>query len=125
MKQKLLGRTGVRVSELCFGTMSFGGDADEAMSVQMYTACRDAGINFFDCADQYGNGKAEEILGRLLKGHREQVVITTKCSNATGDDVNARGSSRRHVSRAVEASLKRLQTDRVDVLFLHHYDEHT
>ena len=125
MKQKLLGRTGVSVSELCFGTMSFGGDADERISAQMYTACRDAGINFFDCADQYSNGKAEEILGRLIKGHREQVVITTKCFNSTGDDVNARGSSRRHVSRAVEASLKRLQTDRVEVLFLHHYDEHT
>ena len=125
MKQKVLGRTGVRVSELCFGTMSFGGDADEAMSALMYKACRDAGVNFFDCADQYSKGKAEEILGRLMKGHREEVVITTKCFNATSDDINARGTSRRHVSRAVDASLKRLQTDRVDVLFLHHYDEYT
>jgi len=122
---KLLGRTGVKVSELCFGTMSFGGDADEAASAAMYKACRDAGINFFDCADQYAKGKSEEILGRLMKGHREDLVVTTKCFNPTGEDVNARGTSRRHVTRAVEASLKRLQTDRVEVLFLHHYDKRT
>ncbi len=125
MKYKPLGRTGVQVSELCFGTMSFGGDADEAASAVMYKACRDAGINFYDCADQYNKGKAEEILGRLMKGHREDLVITTKCYNASGEDINARGTSRRHVTRAVEASLKRLQTDRVDVLFLHQYDTRT
>ncbi len=125
MKYKPLGRTGVQVSELCFGTMSFGGDADEAASAVMYKACRDAGINFYDCADQYNKGKAEEILGRLMKGHREDLVITTKCYNQSGDDINARGTSRRHVTRAVEASLKRLQTDRVDVLFLHQYDTQT
>ena len=125
MKFKPLGRSGVQVSALCFGTMSFGGDADEAMSAQMYQACRDAGINFFDCADQYNKGKAEEILGRLMKGHREDLVITTKCYNPAREDINARGTSRRHVTRAVEASLKRLQTDRVEVLFLHHYDKRT
>ena len=125
MKFKSLGRTGVQVSELCFGTMSFGGDADEAASAVMYKACRDAGINFYDCADQYNKGKSEEILGRLMKGHREDLVITTKCFNPSGEDINARGNSRRHVTRAVEASLKRLQTDRVDVLFLHQYDART
>jgi aryl-alcohol dehydrogenase-like predicted oxidoreductase len=125
MKTKLLGRTGVQVSELCFGTMSFGGDADEATSAQMYKACRDAGINFFDCADQYAKGKSEEILGRLIKGHREDLVITTKCYNPVTEDINDRGTSRRHVTRAVEASLKRLQTDRVDVFFLHQFDKLT
>ena len=125
MKFKPLGRSGVQVSELCFGTMSFGGDADEATSAQMYRACRDAGINFFDCADQYSKGKAEEILGRLAKGHRDQLVLTTKCYNPSSEDINDRGSSRRHVTRAVEASLKRLQTDRVEVLFLHQYDART
>jgi aryl-alcohol dehydrogenase-like predicted oxidoreductase len=125
MKTKLLGRTGVQVSELCFGTMSFGGDADEAMSGQMYKACRDAGINFYDCADQYNKGKSEEILGRLMKGHREDLVITTKCYNPVTEDVNDRGTSRRHVTRAVEASLKRLQTDRVEVFFLHQFDQLT
>jgi aryl-alcohol dehydrogenase-like predicted oxidoreductase len=125
MKHKLLGRTGVQVSELCFGTMSFGGDADEATSAAMYKACRDAGINFFDCADQYSKGKSEEILGSLMRGNRDDLVVTTKCFNPTGEDVNARGTSRRHVTHAVEASLKRLQTDRVEVLFLHHYDKRT
>jgi aryl-alcohol dehydrogenase-like predicted oxidoreductase len=125
MKFKPLGRTGVQVSELCFGTMSFGGDADEATSAAMYKACRDAGINFFDCADQYNKGRSEEILGALTRGHRDDLVITTKCFNPMGEDVNARGTSRRHVIRAVEASLKRLQTDRVDVLFLHQFDKLT
>ena len=102
MKTKLLGRTGVSVSELCFGTMSFGGDADEATSAAMYKAVRDAGINFFDCADEYNKGVSEQILGRLAKGHRDDLVLTTKCFSPHSDDINARGSSRRHVVRAVE-----------------------
>jgi aryl-alcohol dehydrogenase-like predicted oxidoreductase len=122
MKTKLLGRTGVSVSELCFGTMSFGGDADEATSAAMYKAVRDAGINFFDCADEYNKGKSEDILGRLAKSDRDNLVLTTKCFSPQSDDINARGSSRRHVVRAVERSLKRLQTDRIDVLFLHKFD---
>ncbi len=125
MKFKSLGRTGVQVSELCFGTMSFGGDADEATSAAMYKATRDAGINFYDCADQYSKGKAEEILGTLMRGHRDELVITTKGFNPIGEDVNARGTSRRHIVRALEASLKRLQTDRVEIYFLHHYDKRT
>ena len=125
MKFKPLGRTGIKVSELCFGTMSFGGDADEGTSAAMYKACREAGVNFFDSADQYNNGKSEEILGSLMRGHRDDLVVITKCFNPTGEDVNARGTSRRHVVRAVEASLKRLQTDRIDVFFLHHYDKRT
>ena len=122
MKTKLLGRTGITVSELCFGTMSFGGDADEATSAAMYKNVRDAGINFFDTADEYSKGKSEEILGRLIKGHRDELVIATKCNSQQGPDVNARGTSRRHVVRAVDASLKRLGTDRLDILFLHRYD---
>ncbi|TXL70539.1 aldo/keto reductase [Vineibacter terrae] len=125
MKLKPLGRTGISVSELCFGTMSFGGDADEAMSAAMYKACRDAGINVFDCADVYNGGRSEEILGRLCAGHRDALVLTTKCFGATGADANARGNSRRHAARAVEASLRRLGTDRIDVLFLHQFDRLT
>jgi aryl-alcohol dehydrogenase-like predicted oxidoreductase len=125
MKTKLLGRTGISVSQLCFGTMSFGGDADEATAGAMYKAVRDAGINFFDSANEYNKGKSEEILGRLVKGHRDELVITTKCFNPTGPDVNARGANRRHVAQAVEASLRRLQTDRIDVLFLHRFDQVT
>jgi aryl-alcohol dehydrogenase-like predicted oxidoreductase len=122
MKTKLLGRTGVSVSQLCFGTMSFGGDADEATSAAMYKAVRDAGINFFDSANEYSKGRSEEILGRLAKGDRDDLVITTKCFNPIRPDVNARGGSRRHIVQAVEASLRRLQTDRIDVLFMHRYD---
>jgi len=122
MKTKVLGRTGVQVSQLCFGTMSFGGDADEATSAAMYKAVRDAGINFFDTANEYNKGRSEEILGRLAKDHRDELVLTTKCFNPTGPDVNARGANRRHVVKAVEASLRRLQTDRIDVLFLHRFD---
>ena len=119
MQHRLLGRTGVRVSRLCLGTMSFGGDADESESAKMYRACREVGINFFDCADQYNKGRSEQILGELTRGHRDELVITTKCYNPSGPDINARGGSRRHMTRAVEASLKRLGTDRVEVLFLH------
>ena len=125
MEHRLLGRTGVRVSRLCLGTMSFGGDADESESARMYRACRELGINFFDCADQYNKGRSEQILGELARGHRDEIVITTKCYSPSGPDINARGGSRRHVTRAVEASLKRLGTDRVEVLFLHQTDPHT
>jgi len=125
MDYKLLGRTGVTVSRLCFGTMSFGGDADEKESARMYADCRDAGINFFDCADIYSKGRAEEILGGLIAGERDQLVITSKCFNALTDDANDRGSSRRHIALAVEASLRRLKTDRLDVLFMHKWDPTT
>jgi len=122
MKTKLLGRTGVQVSQLCFGTMSFGGDADEATSGAMYKAVRDAGVNFFDCANEYNKGASEEILGRLAKGHRDDLVLTTKVNAQIRPDVNARGTSRRHMVQAIEACLRRLQTDRIDVLLLHRYD---
>ena len=126
MKYRPLGRTGVQVSELCLGTMAFGGDADEAESARMYAAGRDSGINFFDTADDtYCDGESERVLGRLTKGHRDELVIATKCYNPWGDDVNAGGASRRHVTRAIEASLRRLGTDRVDVLFLHQFDTRT
>ena len=125
MDHRLLGRTGVRVSRLCLGTMSFGGDADASEATKMYRACRELGINFFDCADQYNKGRAEEILGELARGHRDEIVITTKCFNPSGPDLNARGNSRRHITRALEASLRRLATDRVEVLFLHQTDSLT
>ncbi len=124
MEYKLLGRTGLKVSQLCFGTMSFGGDANEEQSARMYKACRDAGINFFDCADAYSKGKAETILGKLMRSERDDLVITSKCFNPMGDDINASGGNRRHILRAVEASLQRLGTDRLDVMFMHRWDAH-
>ena len=123
MKYTRLGRTGVSVSKLCFGTMSFGGDADQAMSGKMYAACRDAGINFFDCANVYSAGRSEEILGRLIAHERDEIVLTSKVGH--GPSPSQRGLSPRHIQMAVDASLKRLGTDRLDVLFVHRWDEHT
>lgn len=127
MRMIWLGRTGVQVSQLCLGTMSFGGDADETESGRIYKACRETGINFFDCANTYNGGRAEEILGRLIADERDQLVITSKCFLPVrpDDDANARGGNRRHILRAVEDSLRRLGTDRLDVLFLHRWDERT
>lgn len=125
MDYRFLGRTGVRVSSLCFGTMSFGGDADAETSATLYRASRDAGINFFDSANVYSAGRSEEILGSLIKGERDDLVITSKCWSPVGPDINDRGASRRHIAKAAEDSLRRLGTDRLDVYFIHHWDENT
>lgn len=122
MDYRPLGNTGVAVSELCFGTMSFGGDADEAESARLYAACRDRGVNFFDTADVYSGGRSEEILGGLIAKERDSLVISSKCFGKTGNDINDRGANRRHIAMAVEASLKRLKTDRLDVFFMHQWD---
>ena len=125
MEYRFLGDTGVKVSALCFGCMSFGGDADESTSVEMFHACRDKGINFFDTADVYQAGGSEEILGRLIKDCRDELVIASKGYFPMGKDVNARGASRYHIRAAVEASLQRLQTDRIDVYYIHRFDDFT
>jgi aryl-alcohol dehydrogenase-like predicted oxidoreductase len=125
MEYRYLGSTGVKVSQLCFGTMSFGGDADQHTSAALFGRCRDAGINFFDCANTYSGGRAEEILGRLMTGSRDELVITSKVYFPTGADINARGASRRNILAGVEASLKRLGTDHLDVYFIHHFDDAT
>ncbi len=125
MNYRFLGNTGVKVSQLCFGTMSFGGDADEETSAAMYRRCRDAGINFFDCADVYNGGRAEEILGKLIAGSRDELILTSKVYFPTGADVNARGASRKHIMLAVEASLKRLGCDYLDIFFIHRFDDFT
>ncbi len=125
MKYVNLGKTGVKVSQLCFGTMSFGAEVDEEMSGKMFHKCRDAGINFFDCADVYSDGTAEEILGKLMTDCRNEIVLATKVCGPMGDDVNAKGLSRRHIFEAVEASLKRLKTDRIDIYFAHRFDPDT
>ena len=125
MDYRVLGRTGVKVSQLCFGTMSFGGDADAATSALLFKRCREAGINFFDCANAYASGRSEEILGKLMAGERNELVITSKVCSPMGNGVNDRGLSRRHIMLQVEASLRRLQTDRIDLLFVHHFDSET
>lgn len=120
-----LGDTGVKISPLCLGTMPFGGDADPETVASMFHRCREVGINVFDCANVYEDGRAEEILGDLVTDCRDEVVLTTKAYFPTGDDPNARGASRYHLVRAVENSLRRLGTDRIDVLFVHRFDEQT
>lgn len=125
MEYRVLGRTGVKVSQLCFGTMSFGKEADEETSAAMFHRCREVGINFFDCANVYADGRSEEILGELIADCRDEVVITTKVGFPTGEGVNDCGLSHRHIKLAVEASLKRLRTDRVDIYFVHRFDADT
>lgn len=105
--------------------MSFGGIADEKVSREMFHQCREAGINFFDCADVYEKGRSEEILGKLIADCRDEVVITSKVYFNTGTGVNDGGASRYHIVRAVEASLKRLKTDYIDLYFIHRFDTTT
>ena len=123
MEYKEIGDTGVHVSKLCMGTMSFGGISDENESQRMFDQCLEYGINFFDCSSNYNRGKAEEILGRLIKGRRDGLIITSKVFFPTGSGVNDRGLSRRHVLLEIEKSLQRLGTDRIDFYFLHNFDE--
>ncbi|MDY0288274.1 MAG: aldo/keto reductase [Sphaerochaeta sp.] len=122
MQYKPLGTTGILVSELCFGTMSFGGRADKATSKAMYHQCRDRGINFFDSANVYQKGVAEEYLGEFIKGERQDVVITSKGGSAMSPGPNGKGSSRKHLTQALHDSLTRLKTDYIDLYFIHHYD---
>ena len=125
MNYTYLGNTGVQVSRLCFGTMLFGGEADEAESAALFNYCLDVGINFFDCANVYQSGRSEEILGKLMAGKRNDLIITSKFFGQMGSDRNARGGSRRNIRHAVEASLRRLNTDYLDIYFIHHFDHHT
>lgn len=123
MQQALLGKTGVKVSRIALGTMSFGGDADLATASDIFHRAREVGVNFFDTADVYNQGRSEEILGRLIAPCRDEVVVATKGYFPTGPDANASGASRYHLVRAVEASLRRLATDRVDLYYVHRFDE--
>jgi len=125
IKYRTLGRTGVQVSSLCLGTMLFGKETDEKASAAIFHRCREAGINFFDTADVYSQGRSEEILGKLIKDCREQIILSSKVYFPTREDINASGLSRRHIMEAVEASLNRLGTDRLDLYFLHNYDPKT
>src|SRR5580700_10438328 len=119
MDQIVLSKTGLKVSRLCFGTMTFGGQADEPTSVQMVDQCLDAGINFFDTANAYTGGMSETMLGRALKGRRHSVVLASKVSNKVGDDPDQKGLSRPAIRRAIDESLKRLETDYLDLYYMH------
>jgi aryl-alcohol dehydrogenase-like predicted oxidoreductase len=121
MDHRILGRTGVSVSKMCLGAMMFGawGNPDHDDSIRIIHAALDAGINFVDTADVYSAGESEEIVGKALKGRRDDVILATKFHMAMGPDPNQQGSSRRWIIREVESSLRRLQTDWIDLYQVH------
>lgn len=125
MEYRTVGKTGIQVSILCFGTMSFGANADAETSKAMYKRCREAGINFFDTADVYSQGRSEEILGECIAYERDNIILTTKVFWPTSGDVNAKGLSRRHIMQGIEGSLRRLKTDYIDFYFVHDFDGRT
>ena len=125
MDYRSLGRSGLKVSPLCLGAMMFGGATDEPTSIRIIDTARDGGINFIDTADAYTEGRSEEITGRAIAANRTWWVLATKLANPTGPGPNARGLSRRHVFTAIDASLKRLGTDTIDILYLHKEDHAT
>ena len=121
MQYRTLGRTGVQVSVFCLGAMNFGGPTNEPDSMQILNAALEAGINFVDTSNSYNAGESERILGRAFKanGRREEVFLATKVYNKTGDLPNDGGASRYHIIKACEDSLRRLQTDHIDLYQLH------
>ena len=126
MDHRFMGKTGLKVSELCLGTMTFGREATEAVSGQILNRFVEAGGNFIDTADVYAGSHSEQIIGRWLKGkHRDDFVIATKVRFGTGDGVNDVGISRKHILSGVEASLKRLNTDYLDLYQVHCWDRAT
>ena len=132
MKQRSLGASGLKVSEVCLGTMTFGYQCDEATSFAILDRAAESGVDFLDTADCYPvpltletAGRTEEIVGRWLQGKRDRFVVASKCFFPMGPGPNERGSSRHHVLRAAEASLRRLQTDVIDVYQLHAFDAET
>jgi len=131
MEYRQFGKSGLKVPALSFGTGTFGGtseffkrwgDTDVKEATRMVDLCLDAGVNFFDTADIYSFGASEEILGQALKGRRDKTLISTKATFSMGDGPNDKGSSRYHLVRACEASLKRLGTDYIDIYFMHGFD---
>jgi aryl-alcohol dehydrogenase-like predicted oxidoreductase len=127
MRFRTLGGTGIRVSSYCLGAMMFGagGNPDHEDCVRIIHTALDGGINFIDTADVYSQGESEEIVGAALRGRRDDVVLATKAHGAMGQDINMKGNSRRWIVREVENSLRRLQTDYLDLYQVHRPDQHT
>src|SRR5207302_2471258 len=127
MKYRLLGKSGLRVSEAALGTMTFGDEwgwgSPKAEALKVYETYREAGGNFIDTANLYTNGTSETFLGEFMQGHRDSVVLATKFTNAPpGNDPNAAGNHRKSMVRACEESLKRLRSDHIDLYWLHNWD---
>ena len=127
MRMRTLGGTGIKVSPYCLGAMMFGawGNPDHEESIRIIHAALDGGVNFVDTADVYSAGESEEIVGKALKGRRDDVVLATKAHSPMGQDPNMRGNSRRWIVREVENSLRRLQTDYIDLYQMHRPDPDT
>src|SRR6201996_4265025 len=121
MRYRPLGRTGIKVSPYCLGAMMFGklANSDHEECVRIIHKALDAGINFIDTADRYSAGESEEVVGKALRGRRDRIVLATKVHGPMGDDPNMQGNSRRWITRAVEDSLRRLQTDTIDLYQIH------
>jgi aryl-alcohol dehydrogenase (NADP+) len=125
MEYRNLGKSGLKVSPLCLGTMMLGDRTDEAEAGRIVASARESGVNFIDTADVYVKGESERITGRLIRPDRERWVLATKVANAMGDDPNRRGTSRKWIMRAIDESLERLGTDYVDIYYLHKDVEET
>jgi aryl-alcohol dehydrogenase-like predicted oxidoreductase len=119
MQYRKLGRTGLKVSEICLGTMNFGNQVSESEAINIIDNALGAGVNFIDTADVYAEKKSEEIIGRALRDKRNSVVLATKVANRTGPDVNEVGLSRKHIMQAIHESLRRLKTDYIDLYYAH------
>jgi aryl-alcohol dehydrogenase-like predicted oxidoreductase len=121
MQYRTLGRTGIKVSPYCLGAMMFGGmgNPDHDDCIRIIHKALDFGVNFIDTADRYSRGESEEIVGKALKGKRDRIVLATKVHGPMGEDPNQQGNSRRWIMQAVEASLRRLQTDHIDLYQIH------
>jgi aryl-alcohol dehydrogenase-like predicted oxidoreductase len=125
MQHRLLGRTGVRVSPLCLGTMMFGGQTSAADSTRIIHKALDQGLNFIDTADMYSAGESERVVGQALAGRRDRVVLATKGRHKMGDGPNDWGATRLHLRQALDASLQRLATDYIDLYYVHAPDYDT
>ncbi|HEY8347716.1 MAG TPA: aldo/keto reductase [Symbiobacteriaceae bacterium] len=125
MEYRNLGRSGLKVSQMALGTNAFGTRTDEATGIAIVHAALDAGINLIDTADMYGDGESERIIGKAIRDRRSRVVLATKGSWRVGDGPNDAGSSRQHILDAVDASLRRLNTDYIDLYQMHRWDDET
>ena len=122
MEYKRLGESGLKVSQICLGTMMFGGRTSAGVAAKIFSSAREAGVNFIDTADIYNKGESERITGKLIRRDRDDWVVATKLGNPMGQSQNQRGIGRKNIMKACEASLKRLGTDYIDLYYLHHDD---
>lgn len=125
MLYKKMGRTGLKVSTFCLGTMNFGSQVDEKGASQIVERALEAGVNFIDTADAYTGGRSEEILGKILRDRRDSIVLATKVGAKLGEGANVSGLSRKHIIKGIEDSLRRLQTDYIDIYYAHMPDNNT